>query len=89
MPANFDITSLVGLSENQLLAIRTSVVSQLTTGSAATSISSVSTRDLSTTFSIHGSPTELLQAVSYALHQLDPDKYPATHLTKVGRYWVI
>jgi len=72
----FDITILskAGLSESELLSMRSSLVTAITTGNGS-SITSTNTRDLSVSFAQNYKPEELLAAVNYALQKLDPSTY--------------
>lgn len=89
MPSTFDITCLVGLSESELLTIRSSIVSSLTTSMPGTDVTSFSTMYLSTTTQIRVSPEVMLQAVNYALWKLDPDSYDQPESSKVHRYYTL
>lgn len=84
-----DITILCGLSESELLTIRSNIVTALTAGVAGTDVTSVSTRDLSTTKDVTVRPEEMLQAVNYALWKLDPNTYTQPSSTKVKRYYTL
>lgn len=89
MSASFPIDSLVGLSESELLTIRSNLVSALVSGTPGSEVTSVSTRDLSTTFALGVRPEIMLQAVHYALWKLDPDVYEQPSTTKVNRYYTL
>lgn len=87
--ATYDYTILEGLlTESELLEMRTNLVSALTSGTPGTNITSVSTRDLSTIFSVGTPPEQMLKAVNYALYKIDPITYSVPSSSKVRRYSV-
>lgn len=88
-----DLTIFVGLTESELLTLRSNAISQLTaTGGASPGqvIQSVSTRDLSVSYGSAGdgpmSPEQIVKACTYALQKLDPDTY-GTSLLNRKRHW--
>lgn len=89
MSLSFPIDSFVGLAESELLTIRSNLVSALVSGTPGSDITSVSTPDLSTTFTLGVRPEIMLQAVHYALWRLDPDVYEQPVTTKVNRYYTL
>lgn len=79
----FDYTCLEGvLSERELLDMRSTLVGYLT-GAPGRTLSSVSTRDLSTTFGASVPPELMLKAVNYALYKLNPITYSKPSVAKV------
>lgn len=89
MPDVFPIDSLCGLAESELLTLRTNIVTSLMAATPGTDVTSVSTRDLSTTSTVGVRPEVMLQAVNYALWKLDPDTYTQPSSTKVKRYYTL
>jgi len=82
-----DITLLsqAGLTESELLAIRASAITSLTTDGGKVS-TSISIPGLSATYAASTNPTELLAAVTYALQLLDPDTYGQPMITEYIGY---
>lgn len=68
----------LGLTEAELVAIRTSALAEVTSGKMTTSITAPG---LATQMSIFATPIELLQAATYALQLLDSDTYGTPILT--------
>lgn len=89
MATTLPITGLVGLSEAQLLAIQAKVAASLVSDDMGGIITSVTTRDLSTTLTPNGSPVEILAAVQYALWKLDPKTYDMPDSAKLRRKWLV
>jgi len=86
---NGDITMLEGLTEAELLSLRTATYSALASGAGVGSvISSVSTRDLSTTFTVNTTPEMVLQCIRYALQKINPCVYGSDMLHQ-PRKWVV
>jgi hypothetical protein len=91
-----DLTIFVGLTESELLTLRSNAISQLTGTSdgagAGQVITSVSTRDLSVSYGSAGggdgplSPDQIVKACNYALQKLDPATY-GRDLLKRKRHW--
>jgi len=83
-----DITILVGLSETELLSIRSAAVASLTSnGVVGQNIVSTTTRDLSVTFENNTTPDVIIKACNYALQMLDPEVY-GTDLIRKKTKWV-
>jgi len=87
MPNTFDQTVFEGLTESELLNIRASAVASLTSTPGST-ITSVTTRDLSTTFSVEATPQQILSACLWALQKLDSATY-GTSLIRAKRKYVV
>ena len=85
----FDITILESFSESELLAMRATLVNSISGGTVGTVLTSVTTRDLSTTFAVGSPPEQMLKAVSYALWKIDPIAYKQPESTKVKRYYTL
>jgi hypothetical protein len=86
---SFNITMLEGLSEATLLTLRSSAEAALLSGTIGTTITSIQTRDLSTTFAVNTTPQQMLQAINYALWKCDPDTYKQPSATKAITYYTV
>lgn len=69
-----DLVNL-GLTEGDLLYIREKALEMIKQGMGRIP-KNISVPGLSTEHQIYATPLDLARAVSYALHQLDPEKYP-------------
>lgn len=76
-----NIFSESGLTEAELLSIRNSMITKISSGDGQI-VTSVSTPGLSSTFQIYATPAEILAAVNYALKLLDPSIYGGPMITE-------
>lgn len=68
--------SLMGLTESQLLSIRDSALSNMTTTLVnGKVVSSVNAPGLTTTFQVYATPMQILKGVTYALQLINPTLY--------------
>lgn len=56
-----------GLTESQLLTIRTNSINDMLSGKTGKEVSSINVPGISTTFQIFASPAEIARAANYAL----------------------
>lgn len=73
----------LGLTESELLSIRATALSGVTSGKVVTNVSAPS---LSTGFEIVANSFELLRASTVALQKLDPDTYGRPPVTSAVGY---
>lgn len=73
----------LGLTEAELIVIRTSALSEITSGKQLTSVSAPG---LSSGFQIFATPIELFRAATVALQKIDPDTYGRPPITSTVGY---
>ena len=86
MATSFDITMFQHLTESEVLSIRTNARASITSGTAGQTITSVTTRDLSTTFAVDTTPQQVLSACTWQLQRLNPDVYGTDMIRKKVKF---
>lgn len=87
--AKLSKSAFLYLSERELLALRTKIVSEITDNPNG-AITSVTTRDLSVTYNVSGdySAFDILEAIQYALSRNWPETYGTSASSRKVKYIV-